>query len=74
MGVKVGELPDGLIIDGKPEYDGRDFSSFGDSRIALACSVAGFLCQGKSTLDDDSPLVRDFPGFYTSIGSLSDKK
>ena len=67
MGVKVGELPDGLVIDGEPFYQGGTFNSYNDSRIAMAFSVAGLLCRKKTTIINIEPLHERYPEFYEKI-------
>jgi len=72
MGVRVGELPDGLVIDGDSGYKATEFDSRGDSRVAMAFAVAGLRCAGTSILRNADPAEADFPEFFSTIDRLRD--
>jgi len=71
MGVKCGQLEDGLAIEGKKEIDGADLKSFGDHRIAMAFSIAALSAVGPSTIDDDSSIQISCPNFYELLSKIS---
>lgn len=73
MGVKAGELPDGLIINGDDSYSKCDFDSFNDSRIALSFSIAGLCCKNKSSIDNIDCINDKYPDFYKTLESLRSK-
>ncbi len=70
MKVKVGEVPDGLVVDGDSKYSRAIFQSYSDSRVAMAFSIAGFLCNKKYEIYDIEPLKEDFPYFYEKIQEI----
>lgn len=39
LGADITKTADGLIINGKPVFDGGDTESFGDHRIAMAAAI-----------------------------------
>ncbi|MFQ5498043.1 MAG: 3-phosphoshikimate 1-carboxyvinyltransferase [Candidatus Zixiibacteriota bacterium] len=71
MGVKCGRLDDGLAIEGNPEPAGADFISYGDHRIAMACTIASLFAAGPSTLDDDSCIAVSCPGFFNLLRRIA---
>ncbi|MBI5207435.1 MAG: 3-phosphoshikimate 1-carboxyvinyltransferase, partial [Candidatus Firestonebacteria bacterium] len=49
LGVKIKELPDGLIITGGKYFKSCDkSSSYGDHRIAMSLAIAGLFARGKT--------------------------
>jgi 3-phosphoshikimate 1-carboxyvinyltransferase len=74
LGVGVTELPDGLIIEGRPAPDqplrAATVSSGGDHRIAMALSVAGLRAAGPLVLDQASCVDISFPGFHRVLQEL----
>lgn len=70
MGVKAGELPDGMVIDGQREYDGAAFDACNDARIGMAFSIAGLCCRGESTLQNAEPVIEQFPEFFSILEKL----
>ena len=63
MGVKVGELEDGLAIDGGYELDGAEIETSGDHRIAMSVAVAGLAARGDTIIRDTGWIDTSFPGF-----------
>ncbi|MGE0683028.1 MAG: 3-phosphoshikimate 1-carboxyvinyltransferase, partial [Candidatus Binatia bacterium] len=70
LGVRVSELPDGLIIEGG-ELRGGKVHSFGDHRIAMAFSSAGLAGTGEIVLEGVSCVDISFPGFYSLLRDLA---
>jgi 3-phosphoshikimate 1-carboxyvinyltransferase len=70
MGVKCGQLEDGLAIEGGKDLSGADFLSYGDHRIVMAFSVAALFLVGPSTIDDDAVVEVSCPGFYNLLGKI----
>jgi 3-phosphoshikimate 1-carboxyvinyltransferase len=64
MGVKCGQLEDGLVIEGGRELTGADIETFGDHRIAMAFAVAAQFAVGPSTIDDDGVVAVSCPQFF----------
>ncbi|NNM77890.1 3-phosphoshikimate 1-carboxyvinyltransferase [Sphingomonas sp. ID1715] len=73
IGVRVEELPDGLIVDGTggdPLAGGATVASKLDHRIAMSFAVAGLNCLAPVEIDDISPVATSFPGFTKLISDL----
>ena len=70
LGVKVEEVPDGLIIRGGCPLKGSEVNSFGDHRLAMAMVVAGLAAQGETTVRDTDCINTSFPGFMDSLKKL----
>jgi 3-phosphoshikimate 1-carboxyvinyltransferase len=71
-GVKVQELPDGLIIEGRggqsrPIPGGGVVSTQMDHRIAMSFLVAGLAAERPVTIDDGAMIDTSFPGFGAQI-------
>jgi 3-phosphoshikimate 1-carboxyvinyltransferase len=67
LGVKVRELPDGLIIQGGNPFRGSEVESFGDHRLAMAMVVAGLAARGETTVPDTDCIHTSFPGFMDTL-------
>jgi 3-phosphoshikimate 1-carboxyvinyltransferase len=70
MGVSCGVLEDGLVIEGRRDLSGADFQSFGDHRIAMACSVAALFAVGPSSIDNADVVDVSCPGFFELLDRL----
>ena len=73
IGVKVEELPDGLIIegrDGDPFPGGATIAAHLDHRIAMSFAIAGLVSKAPVTIDDITPVATSFPTFETMLASL----
>jgi 3-phosphoshikimate 1-carboxyvinyltransferase len=70
LGVRVSELPDGLVIEGG-ELQGGTVHSFDDHRIAMAFSIAGLAGTGGIVLEGVSCVNISFPGFYSLLRDLA---
>jgi hypothetical protein len=69
VGIRHGEMPDGIVIDGGRQYDGFDLSDHLPASIAAAAAAAALHCMGKSTINDES-IVRRWPRFSEMLLSL----
>ena len=66
MGVRVQELDDALIIEGKdPEapMHGAEISTYNDHRIAMSFAVAGLAVPGVKVLGEEC-VAKSFPDFW----------
>jgi 3-phosphoshikimate 1-carboxyvinyltransferase len=70
LGVRVSELPDGLIIEGG-ELQGGRVHSLEDHRIAMAFSIAGLAGTGEIVIEGVSCVNISFPGFYSLLRDLT---
>ena len=66
MGVKFGDIPDGLVIQGAEEYDGFDLIEPLPAHLGAAFAVAGLRCVGSTTIYDEHILER-WPDFYETV-------
>ena len=70
MGVKVGEFPDGLAIEGSGEINGAEVDSFGDHRVAMAFAVAGLAAHGTTVIKNSDVVKVSCPSFFTMLEGL----
>lgn len=68
MGARIGELPDGLIIEGGHPLDGTDSDSLGVPQIAMALGLAGLVAYGNTAIADAHCADTVFPGFFDQLG------
>lgn len=73
LGVKVDELPDGLVIEGRSgdRLRAGEVASAGDHRVAMALAVAALRADGPVTIGDPECADVSFPGFYDLLSSLA---
>jgi len=72
-GVRVEELPDGLVVDGRggdPVPGGATIAARLDHRIAMSFAVLGLRSVAAVTVDDARPVATSFPGFVALITAL----
>jgi len=71
MGMKVGELDDGLAIDGGGNLVGAEIESFKDPAIAMSFAVAGLLAQGSTVIKDAECVEDEYPGFWDDFDKFA---
>lgn len=69
LGVKVDELPDGLIIEGGG-VKAADVHGWGDHRIVMALSLAGLVTEGTLVVDTAEAMNVTFPGYAELMRSI----
>jgi len=69
-GVKVQELPDGLIVDGGGMKGGATIATHMDHRIAMSFLVAGLASREPVTVDDTNMIATSFPEFENVMKNL----
>lgn len=72
-GVRVEELPDGLIVhghSGDPVAGGATIAALLDHRIAMSFAVLGLQATAPITVDDAAPIATSFPGFVALMRAL----
>ncbi|MGI4879042.1 MAG: 3-phosphoshikimate 1-carboxyvinyltransferase, partial [Janthinobacterium lividum] len=75
-GVRVEELPDGLIVHGnggEQVAGGATVAARLDHRIAMSFAVLGLRAVAAVTVDNARPVATSFPGFValmTALGAL----
>ncbi len=70
MGVRVEELEDGIIIEGRRRLRASIIHSHGDHRVAMAMAVAGLRADGVTTIEDTECVNTSFPGFAEMLMGL----
>ena len=72
-GVKVEELPDGLIVEGSggaPVPGGATIATHLDHRIAMSFAVLSLVARNPVTVDDRAPIATSFPDFLPLMQRL----
>lgn len=69
VGIRHGEMPDGIVIDGGRQYDGFDLIDHLSAPLAAAGAAAALHCMGKTTINDEA-IVRRWPRFAETLHSL----
>ena len=72
-GVRVEELPDGLIVHGsggEKAAGGATVAAHLDHRIAMSFAVLGLHARAAVTVDDAAPVATSFPGFVGGFEAL----
>ncbi|MEG3180083.1 3-phosphoshikimate 1-carboxyvinyltransferase [Sphingomonas sp. LT1P40] len=75
-GVPLEEFEDGLAITGtggNPIPGGAPVGSKLDHRIAMSMAVAGLGSRAAVKIDDVSPVATSYPGFFSTLDSLTDR-
>ena len=70
LGAEIEELPDGLIIQGKPRLKGGEVSSWGDHRIAMSAAIASLACEKDVIIRDAQVVSKSYPGFWADFEKL----
>ncbi|MDD4933407.1 MAG: 3-phosphoshikimate 1-carboxyvinyltransferase, partial [Methylacidiphilaceae bacterium] len=71
FGVPVDELPDGMVVEGGHPIRAARVPSFGDHRVAMACSILALQADGRSRIDDVGCVDTSYPGFFRHLAKLS---
>ncbi|MDR0331756.1 MAG: hypothetical protein LBH93_08630 [Chitinispirillales bacterium] len=69
LGVRHGEMPDGIVVEGAKEFDGFDMPEALPAHIAAAFCAAGLRCVGKTSVADDFIVAR-WPEFEKLINEI----
>ena len=68
VGVRVEELPDGLVVHGGAVGGGR-VDARGDHRIAMSFAVASLGAGGPIEIDNTAEVATSFPGFLSTAAA-----
>ncbi len=74
LGADIEELPEGLLIRGKPHLYGAETDSFGDHRIAMSAAVAATVCTGPVTVKRAECVQKSYPRFWDDFDMLTGGK
>jgi len=64
------ELPDGLVITGKPQLKGGTADSFGDHRIAMLAAILASGCETEVTVQNAACTSKSYPNFWETLFTL----
>ena len=70
MGARIGELEDGMAIDGGTELEGAEITTYGDHRIAMAFAIAGLVARGETVIKDAECVTTSHPSFWEDLESI----
>ncbi len=70
LGVKVTELDDGLLIEGRPSFLKANLNGYNDHRIVMAMAIAAIRAQGKICIDDANSIGKSYPMFFEEYNRL----
>jgi len=74
MQVRVGEMPDGLVIQGGRPLQGAEVNAGGDPRVGMAFALAGRVAEGPTVVVNSGHIERAFPGVFECLASVSQQK
>jgi hypothetical protein len=69
LGGRHGEMPDGIVIDGAPQYDGFDLPAGMPAPVAASFAMAGLRSMGATRIHDEA-IVRRWPRFGEMLTSV----
>jgi len=69
MGGQVQELPDGLVIEGRP-LRGATVDGRGDHRLVMALAAAGLAAEGRTVVEGAEAAAVTFPNYVELMQSL----
>ncbi|WP_242975625.1 3-phosphoshikimate 1-carboxyvinyltransferase, partial [Fructobacillus pseudoficulneus] len=72
LGITIEELPDGLVIDGRPSWHvaNPNLDSYQDHRIAMTLKIASLLVDEPVTIKDFDSVRISYPTFLTDLAQL----
>ena len=70
LGGEAEELPEGLVLHGKPRLRGGIVDSFNDHRIAMSAAVAALACDGAVILHGAQAVNKSYPAFWDDYRRL----
>lgn len=71
---KVGEFPEGLVVEGGYPLKGATIDTRGDAGLSFAFAVAGLWAEGEMALSDTQGLEEVFPAFFSTLEKLQERK
>ena len=71
ISVEIGEIEDGLVIQGKGEYDGSTFNTRGNAMLGFAWLILGLKSHGTTVIENTDCMENLFPGAAENIQQLA---
>lgn len=75
LGAAVTELPEGLIIDGRPEglQGGAEVDAWNDHRIAMSLAITAQCCKEPIVLNGAGSVSKSYPDFWRDYEAVGGK-
>lgn len=73
LGGDAEELPDGMVIRGKPMLRGGTVDGCGDHRIVMSAAIAATICTEPVTILGAEAVNKSYPGFFRDFKGLGGK-
>ena len=70
LGAEIEELPEGLVIRGKPRLRGGRVDSAGDHRIAMSAAVAATVCTEEVCVEGADCVRKSYPRFWEDFDAM----
>lgn len=72
FGVEIEELPDGMIIHGRPQWaiQNQQLTSYGDHRIGMMDVIASLRADQAMQLSGEEAIAVSYPDFFADLGKL----
>ena len=70
LGGQAAELPDALVVTGRPRLAGGELDSANDHRIAMSAAVAALACEGPVILHGAQAVNKSYPAFWADYARL----
>jgi len=74
MQVRVGEIPDGLVVQGGRRLQGANLDAGGDPRIGMAFTLAGLVAEGPTEVTNAGDLDLVYPDVLACVESVSQQR
>jgi 3-phosphoshikimate 1-carboxyvinyltransferase len=71
MGVRVGEMPDGIVVEGGRRPQGTEVDARGDGPLAMAFALLAFRAEGETLIRNADGLDQTWPGFVEALEALA---
>ena len=74
MQARVGEMPDGLVVQGGTRLQGAEVDAGGDARVGMAFALAGLAAEGETTIVNAGPIDEAYPEMFRCLSSVTEEK
>ncbi len=74
MGAKVGEMPDGLVVQGPVRLQGIEVDAGGDVHTGLTFALAGLVAEGETRVSNTGDMCRDFAELFACLSTVIQPK
>lgn len=74
MGAKVGEMPDGVVVQGPVSLQGAEVDAKGDERVALALALAGLVAEGETHIANVGSMTEAYAELFSCLETVVNTK